>query len=63
MIEVKGAYNNAICYCDQLEQVASDQIRAVCDQPEFAGNKIRIMPDVHAGKGYDRYHYDHIWRY
>lgn len=28
-----------------------EQIQAVCDRPEFAGCKIRIMPDVHAGKG------------
>lgn len=51
MIEIKGAYNTALCYCDELEQTAADQIRTVCDQLEFAQNKIRIMPDVHAGKG------------
>jgi len=27
------------------------QIKSVCDQEAFAGCKIRIMPDVHAGKG------------
>jgi RNA-splicing ligase RtcB len=51
MIEIKGAFNSALCYCDELEDTAAGQIRAVCDQPEFAENKIRIMPDVHAGKG------------
>lgn len=51
MITIEGLYNTAVCYTPQLEQAAERQIRAVCDRPEFAGCKIRIMPDVHAGKG------------
>jgi RNA-splicing ligase RtcB len=51
MIEVKGAHNAAICYCAALEETAEKQIKAVCDQAEFAGCKIRIMPDVHGGMG------------
>jgi RNA-splicing ligase RtcB len=51
MIEIKGAFNSALCYCDELEDTAAEQIRTVCEQPEFSDNKIRIMPDVHAGKG------------
>jgi RNA-splicing ligase RtcB len=34
-----------------MEELSSEQIKTVCDQPEFAGNVIRIMPDVHFGKG------------
>lgn len=51
MIEVKGQFNTAICYAATLEEGAAQQIRTVCDQVEFADCKIRIMPDVHAGKG------------
>ena len=51
MIEIKGKYNTALCYTGQMEEKAGGQIQAVCDRPEFAGCKIRIMPDVHAGKG------------
>jgi len=51
MIEVKGTYNTAICYTDELESAAREQIQAVCDRMEFADCKIRIMPDVHAGMG------------
>jgi RNA-splicing ligase RtcB len=51
MIEIKGAYNTAKCFCGTLEDTAQEQIRSVCDQPAFADCKIRIMPDVHAGKG------------
>lgn len=51
MIEIQGKYNQAICYADTVEEGAIDQIRAICDTEAFAGSKIRVMPDVHAGKG------------
>ena len=51
MIEVSGQYNTAICYTPRLEEAAQSQIQAVCNQAAFADSKIRIMPDVHAGKG------------
>ena len=51
MITIQGQYNTAICYTNELEESAREQIQAVCDRPEFVGCKIRIMPDVHAGKG------------
>lgn len=51
MIEICGLYNTALCYTSALEEKAAEQIRTVCDQEEFAGCRIRIMPDVHAGKG------------
>ena len=51
MIEINGKYNKAKCFTNNLETTARDQIQAVCDQEAFANSKIRIMPDVHAGKG------------
>ena len=51
MIEIKGSFNTAVCYTNGLEPQAYDQIKAVCDEEAFAGSRIRIMPDVHAGKG------------
>lgn len=51
MIEVHGKHNTALCFAATLEEKAEKQIEAVCDQAEFADCKIRIMPDVHAGKG------------
>lgn len=51
MIEIKGKHNTAACYCQTLEETAASQIKTVCDQPAFSDTKIRIMPDVHAGKG------------
>ena len=51
MIEITGKYNTAVCYTDTVEDTAMSQIKAVCDESAFAESKIRIMPDVHAGKG------------
>ena len=51
MIEIAGKFNTAICYTDTLEPTAYSQIETVCNEEAFANSKIRIMPDVHAGKG------------
>lgn len=51
MITIKGNCNTAICYTPRLEDTAAEQIQSVCDQAAFSDCKIRIMPDVHAGKG------------
>lgn len=51
MIEIRGKYNTAKVYADVLEPSAEGQIRTVCDQPFTQESRIRIMPDVHAGKG------------
>lgn len=50
-IEIKGKINTAICYAKVVEDEAIEQIRRMCDYPMTEGCKIRIMPDVHAGKG------------
>ena len=51
MIEIVGKFNAAICYTNELEPTAYAQIETVCNEPAFEKSKIRIMPDVHAGKG------------
>jgi len=51
MIEIKGKVNTAICYAKVVEEEALEQIRRMCDYPLTEGSRIRIMPDVHAGKG------------
>lgn len=51
MLEIKGKMNTAICYAKVIEDVAIEQIKRMCDYELTAGNKVRIMPDVHAGKG------------
>ena len=51
MIEIIGKHNTAICYTNELEPTAYTQIETVCNEEAFKASKIRIMPDVHAGKG------------
>lgn len=51
MIEIKGKVNTAICYAKAVENESIEQIRRMCDYAFTENVKIRIMPDVHAGKG------------
>lgn len=51
MIEVSGKFNSAKIFSDNVEEEAVEQVKAVCSLDFFADAKIRIMPDVHAGKG------------
>ena len=50
-IEIKGKVNTALCYAKVVEEEAIGQIRRMCDYAIAEDSKIRIMPDVHAGKG------------
>lgn len=51
MLEIKGAVTTAICYANIIEEEAVEQIRRMCDQEFTKDCQVRIMPDVHAGKG------------
>ena len=51
MFEIKGKVTTAICYAKVVEDEAIEQIRRMCDYDLTKGSKVRIMPDVHAGKG------------
>ena len=51
MFELKGTYTTAICYANIVEEEAISQIQRMCNHEFTAGSRVRIMPDVHAGKG------------
>ncbi len=51
MFEIKGKVNTALCYAKVVEDEAIEQIRRMCDYEFTEGCQIRIMPDVHSGKG------------
>ncbi len=51
MIEIKGKYNSAKVFTDNLEEKATGQILELCNQGFAQESKIRIMPDTHAGAG------------
>lgn len=51
LIELRGKYNTAKVFTDNVESTAISQIIELCNQPFVEGGKIRIMPDTHAGAG------------
>lgn len=51
MFEIKGNINTAVCYAKVVEDAAIEQIRRMCDYALTENSKVRIMPDVHAGRG------------
>ncbi|MBQ1878081.1 MAG: RtcB family protein [Erysipelotrichaceae bacterium] len=48
---IEGKYARAVIYTDVVEETALQDIQKLCDQPFAQDSQIRIMPDVHAGKG------------
>lgn len=51
MIKINGKYTNAVIYTDTLDSGSEGLIKALCDSVIAENSKIRIMPDVHPGKG------------
>ena len=51
MMVLKGKYNEAVIFTDQVADNAKEQIIRLLDNKAFEGAKIRIMPDVHFGVG------------
>ena len=51
MLEIKGKENTALCFAKIIEDEAIEQIKRMCDYEFTRDSKIRIMPDVHSGKG------------
>jgi len=48
---IKGNYNTAKVFTDDVESKTLDQIKNLLNNEAFSGLKIRIMPDCHAGAG------------
>lgn len=48
---VEGKFNSAKVFTDVVEEKSLEQIETLCNQEFVAGQKIRLMPDVHAGAG------------
>lgn len=51
MIELNGKYNSAKVFADVIDSASVSQIIEFCSQEFTVGEKIRMMPDVHAGMG------------
>lgn len=51
MFELRGKYSSATIYTDNIDNSAIGLIQTLCNQEFTRNSKIKIMPDVHAGKG------------
>lgn len=51
MKTVEGKYNSAKIFTDVVEDSALEQVMTLCNQEFVAGQKIRLMPDIHTGAG------------
>ena len=51
LIKIKGKYNEAVVFTDDIEETAKQQVYELCNQEFLQDSKIRMMPDLHAGKG------------
>ena len=51
MIIVKGKYCEARIYTDVVDEASIAQIQELCNQEFTAGQRLCLMPDIHAGKG------------
>jgi RNA-splicing ligase RtcB len=51
MMELKGKYNIAKVFTDNIDDKAISQIIDLCNQEFVKDSKIKIMPDTHAGAG------------
>ena len=51
MKTVEGIYNTAKIFTDVIDEKSLEQVKVLCNQEFVAGQKIRLMPDVHAGAG------------
>ncbi len=48
---IEGIYNSAKVFTDVVDEKSLQQVETLCNQEFVQGQKIRLMPDVHAGAG------------
>jgi len=51
MIQLKGTYNEAKIFTDNIDEASASQVLLLLNQEFVSGSKIRMMPDIHAGAG------------
>jgi len=51
MKTVNGKFGKAIVYTNLVDDNSIAQVKELLDQPFVEGQKVRMMPDIHAGKG------------
>ncbi len=51
MLTIQNTHNTAVIYADTIDSGTEGMLREFCRLPLSADSRIRVMPDVHAGKG------------
>jgi len=51
MLELEGKYGSAKIFTDIVDEASVDQVKQLLDQPFVDCQKVRMMPDIHAGAG------------
>lgn len=51
MFELQGQYAGAKVFADSADSASISQVINLLNQPYAEGSRIRMMPDIHAGKG------------
>ena len=51
MLSIENTYNTAAVFADVIDSGTEGLLRALCGSMISEGSVIRVMPDVHAGKG------------
>lgn len=51
MRKVDGKYSTAKIFTDNVDDASIAQVKTLCDMPYAEYSHIRMMPDIHAGKG------------
>ncbi len=51
MLTIQNTYNTAVVFADEIDNATEGILKAFCGNPIAEKSQIRIMPDVHAGKG------------
>ena len=51
MIKIKGKRNTATVFADKIDRASKTQISSLLREEAYSDCRIRIMPDVHSGRG------------
>ena len=51
MLELQGKYATAKVFTDVVDEASISQVISLLNQPYAEGERVRMMPDIHAGAG------------
>ena len=58
MLELQGKYATAKVFTDVVDEASISQVISLLNQPYAEGERVRMMPDIHAGAGMHHWNND-----